>query len=126
MGGIFDVDRSRLDLGVAREIGADEPPIPGPLTLGVAGRMNAGEPAARPNVAFKRTLLAIVEGIACRAQEHDDLVSSEPHIGDAGRILSAVDGKPMLGTQRLDGRDAVLDRVVAYLVGFAGCPEADL
>src|SRR6516162_8869939 len=76
MGAIFDLDRPLLNLGVAREIGADEPPVPGPLILGVAGRVDAGEPAAGPNVAFKSSLLAIVEDIARRAQEHDDSVSS--------------------------------------------------
>src|SRR5437016_9655044 len=53
MGGIRDMDRRGLDLRVAREIGADELPVPGPLILGVASRVNSNEPAASPDVAFK-------------------------------------------------------------------------
>src|SRR6516162_1853525 len=46
MGLILNVDRSGLDLGVAREIGADEPPIPSPLILGVARRVYTDETPA--------------------------------------------------------------------------------
>src|SRR6266478_2626581 len=58
---VRDADRRALDLRVAREVGADEPPIPWPPVFGVAGRMDADEPAAGSDVSFKRRFLARVE-----------------------------------------------------------------
>jgi hypothetical protein len=55
--GILDTDRCGLDFGVACEIGADEPTIPGPLILGVAGRVDPDEPAASSDVALEGSLL---------------------------------------------------------------------
>src|SRR6202040_3002931 len=42
---VLDADGGGLDLWVTGEIGADEPPTPGPLVLGVACRVDADEPA---------------------------------------------------------------------------------
>src|SRR6516165_12183132 len=110
---VLDADGCTLDLGVAREIGADEPPVPSPLILGVTRRMDAGEPAARPDVAFKCSLLAVVEDVTGGAQEYDHLVPSELRIGEARGVLRAVDRETMVGPERLDGGDAVRNRVVA-------------
>src|SRR5271156_5908141 len=47
---ILDADRLALDLGMAREIGADELAVPGPLILRIGRRVYANEPPARSSV----------------------------------------------------------------------------
>src|SRR5215467_13066051 len=77
MTAVRDMDGRRLDLRVAREIGTDKPSVPRPLILGVAGRVNAGEPAAGADEALKGGLLGRVEDVSCRGKEDDDAVPGE-------------------------------------------------
>src|ERR1700738_1816490 len=109
---VLDADSGGLDLWVTGEIGADEPPIPGPLVLGVACRVDADEPAAGPDIALEGGFLVCVEDVPGGAEEYDDLVSSELRIGKARGIFCAVHGEAVFGAEGLDGGDSVGDRVV--------------
>src|SRR5438034_3646997 len=67
MGAVLDMNRRWLNLGMVREIGADEPAIPRPAVFRVARRMDADKTAPRPDVAFKCSLLSVVEDVSGRA-----------------------------------------------------------
>ena len=96
--GVLDMDGRRLDLRVVCEIGAEQPAVPSPLIFGVAGRVDAGEPAARVDKALKRSLLVRVENVVSRrAKEDDDPVSGEFRRGEAAGILGGVDAETVLG-----------------------------
>src|ERR1700730_12028224 len=110
---VLDVDGCRLDLRVVCEIGADKPPVPRPLILGVAGRVDAGEPAAGADEGLEGGLLAWVEDLSRGAEEDDDSVPGEFRRSEAAAVLGAVDAEPVLGTQRFDRGNALRDRVVA-------------
>src|SRR6266446_1397365 len=110
---VLDMDGRRLDLRVVCEIGADKPPVPGPLILGVAGRVDAGEPAAGADEALEGGLLARVENVSRRAEEDDDPEPREFRHSEAAGVFRAVDAETMLGAQRFDRGNALRNRVVA-------------
>jgi hypothetical protein len=56
--------------------------------------MDAGESAARPDVAFKSAFLTVGEDVPGSAQEHDHFVSSKLHVGKAGGIFVLSTEKP--------------------------------
>ena len=105
MAKVLDADRRALDLRVAREIGADEPPIPWPLILGVACRVDADKPATQSDVSFQGCLLVPVEDVSGRAEKHNHLVLAEKRVAEPRSIFRAVDRKPMLGAEPMDGGD---------------------
>ena len=72
-----DVDRRRLDLRMPRRPGADEPPVPRPVALGVGGRVDADVAVAGADVGLERGLLRRVEHVAGREQEDDGVVRRE-------------------------------------------------
>jgi len=106
------MDGRRLDLRVVCEIRADKPPVPGPLILGVAGGVDAGEPTAGADEALEGGLLARVENVSRRAEEDDDPVPREFRRSETAGVLG-VNAETMLGAQRSDGGNALRNRVVA-------------
>src|ERR1700731_4039528 len=96
----LDMDGCRLDLRMVCEIGADKPPVPRPLILGVAGGVDAGEPAAGADEGLEGRLLARVEDLSRSAEEDDDPVPGEFRRSEAAGVLGAVHAEPVLGAQR--------------------------
>src|SRR5438552_2721743 len=125
MVGVCDMDRRALDLGVAREPGADEPAVPRPPILRVARRMDADRAAAGTDVSLKRGLLARIEDIAGRVEEYDDLVSSQDRVAEPRGIFRAVHRKPVLGPQRLDSRNPFRDGIMAKTGGLGENEHAE-
>src|SRR5205823_3784066 len=113
MGAVLDMNRRWLNLGMVREIGADEPAIPRPAIFRVARRMDADKTAPRPDVAFKCSLFSIVEDVSGRAQEHHDFVSGQPRIGEASSVLRAVHSELVFSANRRYGGDTLRDRIMA-------------
>ena len=95
------------------EIRAEKPPVPGPLILGVAGGVDAGEPPAGADEALDGSLLAWVEDLSRGAEEDDDPVPGEFRRIEPAGVLGAVHAEPVLGTQRFDRGNALRNRVVA-------------
>src|SRR5271155_3651412 len=112
------MDRRALDLGVAREPGADEPAVPRPSILRVARRVDADKAAAGTDVSLEGGLLVCIEDIAGRAEEYDDLVSSQNRVAEPRGIFRAVHGKTVLGPERLDRRNPLRDRIVTKAGGL--------
>ena len=102
-----------LDARMALEVGADQAAVPGPVVLGVAGRMDAGEAAAAADEALQRGLLLRVQRIAAGVEEHDCLVACKRRIVELIGRLGGLDAKSMHLAQRADGGDAGFDGFVA-------------
>src|SRR5439155_18383797 len=110
--GILDMKSGRLDRRVISEIGADQPAIPRPSILGIAGRVNADKAAASADELLEGSLLVRVENVSGRAEEDDDPVSREFGCRKTAGVLGGVDAETVLGAQRLDGGNSVGNRVV--------------
>ena len=65
--------RGELHGGMVHEVGADQTAIPGPVVLGVGGRVDADEPVSRADVAFQRLFFAGAEDVPGRIEKHDDV-----------------------------------------------------
>jgi hypothetical protein len=94
---ILNADRGALDLGVVHKVGADEPPVPGPLIFGIACRVDADKTAAGADIAFEGGFLVCVEDVPGGAEEYDDLVSSELRSGETRGILRTVHREAVFG-----------------------------
>ena len=125
MVGVRDMDRRALDLGVAREPGADEPAVPRPLILRVARRVDADKTAAGADVSLKGGLLARIEDVAGRVEEYDGLLLSQGRVAEPLGVIRAVHRKPVLGPQRLDRRNPLRDRIVAKSGGLGEDEDAE-
>ena len=99
-----------------------------PVVLGVGRGMDAGVAAARADVALERSLLAGVERVAGRRQEDDASYCDRTRVGEQRRVLGRVDLEVVRVAERLDGGDALVDRVVAEAgrLGEHQHPEARL
>ena len=86
--GVLDLDgRGRRARRVVGEVGADQLAVPGPVVLGVRGRVDAGEPAAALDVALEGALLGLVEHVTGGGEEDDDLVLGEVRVGEGAGVL---------------------------------------
>ncbi len=93
MAAIGDRDRCALDVWVTREPRSEEPAVPGPVVLGVRGRMNADEAAAGTDEALESSLLGAGQDVAGRGEKHDGLVAREVGARERPRILGRVDAR---------------------------------
>ena len=73
---------------VVAEVGADQPAVPGPVVLGVGGRVHADVSAAAPHEALHRRLLRVVEDVARRVHEGDDVGAGELVVGEDRGVLA--------------------------------------
>ena len=106
-----------LDRRMGLEVRTDEPAVPRPVVLGVAGRMHADIAAAILDEALEGLLLCIVQDIACRVQEDDHAESLEVRRRERSGILGGLDdagGREQI----LHGGDAGLDAVVPEARGL--------
>jgi hypothetical protein len=77
--------------------------------------VNTGVATAGFHVALERALLGLVEDVARRGHEDDDVVLGEVGVGELRRVLGRVDREAVLRAERLDRRDPLRDRVVTEL-----------
>ncbi len=103
--GVLDLDDGLLRRGVLLEVRADQLAVPGPVVLGVGGRVNAGEPAAALDVVLEGGLLGGVQDVARGRQEDHHGVLGEVVLGEGSGVLGGVDGEAVLLAELLDGRD---------------------
>ena len=100
------------------EVGADEASIPGPLVLGVRGRMDARVAAAAPDESLEGCLLGRLEHVARREQEHDRAVAPQVRVREVSRVLCGIDGDPALLPKVAKCPHGVWDRVVPEAGGL--------
>ena len=80
--------------------------------------MDADKPAAGTDVSLKGGFFARIEDIAGRAEEYDGLISSQDRVAEPRGVFRAVHREPMLGTQSLDRRNPLRDRIVTKAGGL--------
>src|SRR5215510_11689911 len=103
---------------MAIEITPDKPAIPGPSIFGVGRRMNAYEPPAVADVAFKRRLLLVVQEVSSRVQENDGLITSQIGVSEKRGVFRGVNAEIVLLAELANSGEAVRYGVVAEAGGF--------
>ena len=92
--GVLDLDgRGRRSGRVRAEVAADQLAVPRPRVLGVGRRVDAGVAAAGLDEALERRLLRVVEHLAGRREEHDDVVVREVRVGELRGVLGRGHGE---------------------------------
>src|SRR6266849_4830414 len=97
----------------AVEVGTHESAVPRPAVFGVAGGVNANVPAASPNIAFKRCLLAAIEYLTGSQQEDDGVVLCQVRVGKSCCILREIGSNVVFNRQLAQGRFCGRDRLMA-------------
>ena len=111
--GVLDVDgRGRRSGRVRAEVAADQLAVPRPRVLGVGRGVDAGVAAAGLDEALERRLLRVVEHLAGRREEHDDVVLREVRVGERRGVLGRGHGEVVRRAELLDRGDPLRDRVV--------------
>ena len=109
---VHDVDPRILGRGMPLEVGADQPAVPRPVVLRVAGRVHADVPATAADVSLERRLLGIVQHIPCRVQEDDDAVPSQRRVRERIGVFGGIDLESVRRAELGDRLDAAGDRAV--------------
>src|SRR5712692_7063536 len=94
---IEHLDAGLLNRRMALEISADQPAIPGPVVLSVAGRVNSDKSTAGAYESLECRLLIVIEHRARGVQEHDHLVVGQVLVGKLSRVFGRVDVEIVLG-----------------------------
>ena len=98
--------------GVTLEVRPDEPPVPGPVVLGVGRGVNPDEAAPFLDVPLEGGLLLVVQYVAGRGEKDDDVKRRKPCVGEDPGVLAGDNPPTMLGTEGPDGGNPRGDRVV--------------
>lgn len=100
------------------EICADEPAVPGPVILGVTGRMHTNIASTTANISLKGAFLLIIKNIAGGHQKDDRAVLSQVGSGESRGILAKIYSDLMLASQLAKSSNAIFDRGMTESPGF--------
>jgi hypothetical protein len=115
---VFDPDPRRLVGRVRLEVGADQAAVPGPVVLGVGGRVDADVPTARGDVGLEGVLLGGVEHVAGGRQPHHRLVPGQVRRREVVRVLGGGHREPVGAAELADRVDPRRYRVVPEAGGL--------
>src|SRR4029079_18971871 len=94
--------------------------LPGPVAVGIGGRVDADDAAAALRPALERGALGGVEdALAVVVEEDDDLVRAQAGVGELRRVLAELDVVVALLAHLREGGLAGVDRVAVAEAGGA-------